>query len=104
MAEETFVPEKDLVRNEQGQFETKTGYPVEWVSESNHVFYLQKLKGDLAKYLDSKDLFNHEAILNGVRSELEGSQVGCRLNLIFFKFNYFPYTLALNFTTSSSLN
>ncbi|KRX06814.1 Aminoacyl-tRNA synthetase, class 1a, anticodon-binding [Pseudocohnilembus persalinus] len=66
-SDESFIPEKELVENDQGKKVTKEGHLVEWISETNHVFYFQKVKEQILKYLQEQrpitpDFYNDEMI------------------------------------------
>lgn len=43
-SDETFVAEKDLIKDANGKFVTQSGQPVDWVSEETHIFILDKIR------------------------------------------------------------
>lgn len=49
--DETFVPEKDLVKNSIGKYLTKEGEEVEHISESNYLFKLTDYKNEIEEFL-----------------------------------------------------
>ena len=53
--DESFIPEKDLVKNEKNEYVTKEGSSVEYTSEQNYLFRLSNFNKEVLKFLNDED-------------------------------------------------
>ncbi|KAL4435093.1 hypothetical protein ABPG74_003586 [Tetrahymena malaccensis] len=70
-SDETFIGEKDLVKDSSGKFVTQSGQPVDWVSEETHIFVLDKIREQVIKYLENQKPVYPEHYNNSMIKQLE---------------------------------